>query len=202
MDYAVSEVLKNRELLFSCQKAGLLFIKQEELKGFSNLPGWKLWKPYQFVRKNRKSVWRFLGFFWRNHKSVWQNHESVWHFQQFFWLIATFFWLFATFFWLICESVGRNCESVGRNWESVGSFFGFSDQSRKSTGGVSFCWTIWLWLGFYLNGMHYLRRLPWPRNLPHRDKEGLIQFVTFRLADSLQQEIIQQIESKTLNNSR
>jgi hypothetical protein len=34
MDYAVSEVLKNRELLFSCQKAGLLFIKQEELKGF------------------------------------------------------------------------------------------------------------------------------------------------------------------------
>jgi hypothetical protein len=42
MDYAVSEVLKNRELLFSCQKAGLLFIKQEELKGFSNLPGWKL----------------------------------------------------------------------------------------------------------------------------------------------------------------
>lgn len=34
------------------------------------------------------------------------------------------------------------------------------------------------------------------RNLPHRDKEGLIQFITFRLGDSLPQEIIQQIESE------
>ena len=34
------------------------------------------------------------------------------------------------------------------------------------------------------------------RNLPHRDKEGLIQFITFRLADSLPQDLIQQIESE------
>jgi HsdR family type I site-specific deoxyribonuclease len=34
------------------------------------------------------------------------------------------------------------------------------------------------------------------RNLPHRDKEGLIQFITFRLADSLPQDVIQQIESE------
>lgn len=34
------------------------------------------------------------------------------------------------------------------------------------------------------------------RNLPHRDKEGLVQSITFRLADSLPQEIIQQIESE------
>ncbi|MEO6683073.1 MAG: hypothetical protein ABIN48_09615 [Ginsengibacter sp.] len=36
------------------------------------------------------------------------------------------------------------------------------------------------------------------RNLPHRDKEGLIQFITFRLADSLPQNVIQQIESELL----
>ena len=32
------------------------------------------------------------------------------------------------------------------------------------------------------------------RNLPHRSKEGLIQFITFRLADSLPQEVLKTIE--------
>ncbi len=34
------------------------------------------------------------------------------------------------------------------------------------------------------------------RNLPHRNKEGLIQFITFRLADSLPQNILNEIENK------
>lgn len=33
-------------------------------------------------------------------------------------------------------------------------------------------------------------------NLPHRNKEGLIQFITFRLADSLPQEVLKNIESE------
>lgn len=35
----------------------------------------------------------------------------------------------------------------------------------------------------------------WHRSdLPHRNKKGLIQFITYRLADSLPQEILQQIK--------
>ncbi|WP_372934220.1 HsdR family type I site-specific deoxyribonuclease, partial [Mariniphaga sediminis] len=33
-------------------------------------------------------------------------------------------------------------------------------------------------------------------NLPHRDKEGLIQFITFRLADSLPQDVLQEVENE------
>jgi len=34
------------------------------------------------------------------------------------------------------------------------------------------------------------------RNLPHRNKEGLIQFITFRLADSLPQSVLKEIEEE------
>lgn len=34
------------------------------------------------------------------------------------------------------------------------------------------------------------------RNLPHRNKSGLIQFITFRLADSLPQDVLKQIEKE------
>ena len=37
------------------------------------------------------------------------------------------------------------------------------------------------------------------RNLPHRDKEGLIQFITFRLADSLPQNVLKEIEAELKN---
>jgi HsdR family type I site-specific deoxyribonuclease len=37
--------------------------------------------------------------------------------------------------------------------------------------------------------------------LPHRDKEGLIQFITFRLADSLPQEVLQKVENEIKNLS-
>lgn len=39
------------------------------------------------------------------------------------------------------------------------------------------------------------------RSLPHRNKEGLIQFITFRLADSLPQEVLKQIEEEIKNLS-
>ena len=40
-------------------------------------------------------------------------------------------------------------------------------------------------------------RKEWHRgNLPHRNKEGLIQFITFRLADSLPQKVIKDIEEE------
>ena len=38
-------------------------------------------------------------------------------------------------------------------------------------------------------------------NLPHRNKEGLIQFITFRLADSLPQVVLQEIELEINNLS-
>ena len=36
-------------------------------------------------------------------------------------------------------------------------------------------------------------------DLPHRNKKGLIQFITYRLADSLPQEILKQIKREVLN---
>ncbi|WP_194973826.1 HsdR family type I site-specific deoxyribonuclease [Aquiflexum lacus] len=38
-------------------------------------------------------------------------------------------------------------------------------------------------------------------NLPHRNKDGLIQFITFRLADSLPQEVLKEIEAEIKNLS-
>jgi HsdR family type I site-specific deoxyribonuclease len=44
---------------------------------------------------------------------------------------------------------------------------------------------------------HYGKPEEWySRNLPHRNKEGLVQFITFRLADSLPQEKLKEIDQQ------